>query len=128
MADDLQNYKLQLQQVSLAHRWVHQEKLYFCLHRIVFCLSFQVEAALLTDPQNGELLKLKQDLEEVIDLTKDLIRAQQEAEQKKSAYVEPASTRYFEGGPSSAEKKQSKPTVIWKVGDKCSAKWIEDGQ
>lgn len=103
MADDLQNYKLQLQ---------------------------QVEAALLTDPQNGELLKLKQDLEEVIDLTKDLIRAQQEAEQKKSAYVEPASTRYFEGGPSAAaaEKKQTKPTVIWKVGDKCSAKWIEDGQ
>ncbi|XP_055626671.1 survival of motor neuron-related-splicing factor 30-like [Toxorhynchites rutilus septentrionalis] len=100
MADDLQNYKLQLQ---------------------------QVEAALLTDPENSELLKLKQDLEEVIDLTKDLIRAQQEAEQKKSAYIEPASTSYFEAF-SAAEKKQSKPLVIWKVGDKCSAKWIEDGQ
>lgn len=100
MADDLQNYKLQLQ---------------------------QVEAALLTDPENSELLKLKTDLEEVIDLTKDLIRAQQEAEQKKNSYVEPASTSYFEGF-SAAEKKQSKPSVIWKVGDKCSAKWIEDGQ
>ncbi|XP_055607697.1 survival of motor neuron-related-splicing factor 30 [Uranotaenia lowii] len=100
MADDLQNYKLQLQ---------------------------QVEAALQTDPSNGELLKLKTDLEEVIDLTKELIRAQQETETKKSAYIEPASTSYFEGFAAS-EKKQAKPSVIWKVGDKCSAKWIEDGQ
>lgn len=41
---------------------------------------------MLTDPENGELLKLKQDLEEVIDLTKDLIKTQLE-EQKKSSYV-----------------------------------------
>lgn len=38
----------------------------------------QVEAALLTDPSNEELLKLKTDLEEVIDLTNDLIKTQLE--------------------------------------------------
>ncbi|XP_055630608.1 survival of motor neuron-related-splicing factor 30-like [Toxorhynchites rutilus septentrionalis] len=102
MADDLQNYKLQLQ---------------------------QVEAALLTDPENTELLKLRQDLEEVIDLTKDLIRAQQEAEQKKSTYIEPTNNSYFESLIAAAEKKQTtQPLAIWKVGDKCSAKWIEDGK
>uniref|UniRef100_A0A182IPL4 Survival of motor neuron-related-splicing factor 30 n=1 Tax=Anopheles atroparvus TaxID=41427 RepID=A0A182IPL4_ANOAO len=100
MADDLQNYKLQLQ---------------------------QVEAALLTDPENSELLKLKQDLDEVIELTKDLIKAQLEPEQKKSAYIEPTTSSYLDG-VSGADKKQAKPAKVWKVGDKCSAKWIEDGQ
>ncbi|KAF9801415.1 hypothetical protein SFRURICE_013153 [Spodoptera frugiperda] len=46
MADDLRNYKLQLQ---------------------------QVEGALLGDPDNEELLKLKIDLEELIELTQDVI-------------------------------------------------------
>lgn len=36
----------------------------------------QVEAALTTNPDNEELLKLKSDLEEVLTLTKDLIKAQ----------------------------------------------------
>ena len=80
---------------------------------------------MLTDPENTELLKLKTDLEEVIELTREMIKAQLE-EQKKSAYVEPASTSYFDGF--SAEKKQNKPTKFWKIGDKCSAKWTEDGQ
>uniref|UniRef100_A0A1B0C9U4 Putative splicing factor spf30 n=1 Tax=Lutzomyia longipalpis TaxID=7200 RepID=A0A1B0C9U4_LUTLO len=61
MADDLQNYKLQLQ---------------------------QVEVALLSDPENQELLKLKKDLDEVIELTRDLIKTQLE-EQKKSSYIGP---------------------------------------
>lgn len=147
MADDLQNYKLQLQ---------------------------QVEAALLTDPENTELLKLKQDLDEVIDLTRDLIKTQLE-EQKKSAYVEPdsaSSRRHYNNqnqqqsssrqaaGPSSgnaaavsennsgddaaddgdgdddfddveaallAAEKTVKAGKTWKIGDKCQAKWTEDG-
>lgn len=49
------------------------------------CIIFQVEAALTTDQENQELLKLKVDLEEVIELTKDLVKAyQEELEQKKS--------------------------------------------
>lgn len=102
MADDLQSYKLQLQ---------------------------QVEAALLTDPDNSELLKLKKDLEEVIELTRDLIKTQLE-EQKKSSYVEQAtSTSYYdeiEAALLEAEKLVC-PAKVWKIGDKCQAKWTEDG-
>ncbi|KAM7360848.1 survival of motor neuron-related-splicing factor 30 [Cochliomyia hominivorax] len=105
MADDLQNYKLQLQ---------------------------QVEAALLTDPENDELLKLKKDLEEVIALTRDLIKTQLE-EQKKSAYIEPStsksSTSYDEIEAALLEaEKLITPGKTWKIGDKCQAKWTEDGQ
>ncbi|CAD7077676.1 unnamed protein product [Hermetia illucens] len=103
MADDLQNYKLQLQ---------------------------QVEAALLTDPENTELLKLKKDLEEVIELTRDLIKTQLE-EQKKSSYIEPASTTaYYDEIEAAliAAEKLVEPSRVWKIGDKCQAKWTEDGQ
>ncbi|KRG00708.1 uncharacterized protein Dmoj_GI23624, isoform B [Drosophila mojavensis] len=107
MADELQNYKCQLQ---------------------------QVEAALQTDPSNEELLKLKDDLEEVIKLTRDLIKTQLE-EQRKSSYVEPsssktASSNYFdeiEAALLEAEKLVTSAKV-WKIGDKCQAKWTEDGQ
>ncbi|XP_004522935.1 survival of motor neuron-related-splicing factor 30 [Ceratitis capitata] len=106
MSEDLQNYKLQLQ---------------------------QVEAGLQTDPDNAELLKLKEDLVEVIELTKDLIRTQLE-EQKKSAYIEPSTgasiSEYYdevEAALLEAEKLVT-TTQKWKVGDKCQAKWLEDGK
>lgn len=108
-------------------------------------IDFQVEAALLTDPDNGELLKLKEDLVEVIELTRDLIKTQLE-EQKKTSYVEPnksyasvsdvaeaSSTSHgttdefdeIEAALLAAEKGTSRPN--WKIGDKCQAKWTEDG-
>ncbi|XP_034475624.1 uncharacterized protein LOC117782710 isoform X1 [Drosophila innubila] len=98
---------------------------------IVLC---QVEAALQTDPNNEELLKLKDDLEEVIKLTRDLIKTQLE-EQRKSSYIEPsssktASSNYFddiEAALLEAEKLVTSAKV-WKIGDKCQAKWTEDGQ
>lgn len=92
-----------------------------------------MEAALLTDPENSELLKLKQDLEEVIALTRDLIKTQLE-EQKKSAYVGASTTYYddIEAALIAAERtqqlKNAKPQKNWKIGDKCQAKWTEDGQ
>ncbi|KPU79118.1 uncharacterized protein Dana_GF27062, isoform B [Drosophila ananassae] len=94
----------------------------------------QVEAALQTDPQNEELLKLKSDLGEVITLTRDLIQTQLE-EQQKSSYVEPSSTKaassnYFdeiEAALLEAEKIVS-AAKVWKIGDKCQAKWKEDRQ
>lgn len=81
----------------------------------------------------------------MIELTRDLIKTQLE-EQKKTSYVE--SNKYpsspSEVGQSSstslgtaedydeieaallaAEKGTSRPT--WKIGDKCQAKWTEDG-
>uniref|UniRef100_U5EX11 Survival of motor neuron-related-splicing factor 30 n=1 Tax=Corethrella appendiculata TaxID=1370023 RepID=U5EX11_9DIPT len=110
MADDLQNYKLQLQ---------------------------QVEAVLSSDPENTELLKLKQDLEEVIELTRDLIKAQGDEQQKR--YIEPTtSAGLYDGAETSLTSEQGskkaiashskQPTKLWKVGDKCSAKWTDDGQ
>lgn len=82
---------------------------------------------MLTDPENSELLKLKKDLDEVIDLTRDLIKTQLE-EQKKSSYVEPTSSTYYddiEAALLAAELVQTSKT--WKIGDKCQAKWTEDG-
>lgn len=118
---------------------------------------------MLTDPENSELLKLKEDLVEVIELTRDLIKTQLE-EAKKTSYVEPNksyTTQDVEGESSSttkaatsaaavsaaaaaigddsdgsddmddveaallaAEKGTTRP--IWKIGDKCQAKWTED--
>ncbi|PFX14249.1 survival of motor neuron-related-splicing factor 30-like [Stylophora pistillata] len=62
----------------------------------------QVEAALTTDPDNDELIKLKQDLQEVINLTLDLLKVNE-----KTVI------------PSAALK--------WKVGQKCQAVWSQDG-
>jgi len=112
MADDLQNYKLQLQ---------------------------QVEAALQTDETNSELLKLMQDLQEVIGLTRDLIK-QQLGEQKKSSYVEPSTSARppAKSIPDDDDADDVEATLLatermvqgsrtWKIGDKCQAKWTEDG-
>lgn len=98
---------------------------------------------MLTDPDNSELLKLKNDLVEVIELTRDLIKTQLE-EQKKTSYVESnkSNPSHEDEGESSsahlvdefdeieaallaAEKGTTKPQ--WKIGDKCQAKWTEDG-
>lgn len=86
----------------------------------------------MTDPENEELLKLKKDLEEVIELTRDLIRTQLE-EQKKSSYIEPSTSKSsasydeIEAALLEAEKLIA-PGKAWKIGDKCQAKWTEDGQ
>lgn len=113
--------------------WLPYSGLSEDIHRTLFLL-FQVEAALQTDPNNEELLKLKDDLQEVIKLTRDLIKTQLE-EQRKSSYVEPsssktASSNYFdeiEAALLEAEKLVTSAKV-WKIGDKCQAKWTEDGQ
>lgn len=111
-------------------------------------ISKKVEAALLTDPDNSELLKLKDDLNEVIELTRDLIKTQLE-EQKKSAYVEPttrsATTSNADDETTTQDDKdddddddydidaallaaeQGTKRLQWKIGDKCQAKWTEDG-
>ncbi|KAI5640533.1 survival of motor neuron-related-splicing factor 30 [Phthorimaea operculella] len=98
-AEDLRNYNLQLQ---------------------------QVEAALLTDPQNEELLKLKADLEEVIELTKDLIKTQ-EGESKVpnihgSSYDDDVTASLL-----AAESSIEREAAQWRVGEKCLAKWRADG-
>ncbi|XP_064176872.1 survival of motor neuron-related-splicing factor 30-like [Anguilla rostrata] len=71
----------------------------------------QVEAALSTDPENEDLLKLQKDLQEVLELTKDLLSSQ--------PTVAPTSSE------SSATTSQSHS---WKAGDSCMAVWNVDGQ
>lgn len=71
----------------------------------------QVEAALSGNGENEDLLKLKKDLQEVIELTKDLL-----------------STQPSETLTSSDSFASAQPTHSWKVGDKCMAVWSEDGQ
>lgn len=71
----------------------------------------QVEAALTNDPSDDELLKLKKDLVEVIELTNDLIQAQAPA-----------------AASSQDTSEAQEPIRDWEVGDKCSAIWSEDGK
>ena len=69
----------------------------------------QVEAALTAEPTNEELLKLKQDLVEVIALTNELIKAQSETEEDTKG--------------KNSERSTHKKVIQWKVGDKCMAPW-----
>lgn len=65
----------------------------------------QVEAALTADATSEELLKLKQDLVEVIALTTELINAQRDNDED-------------------GRKRKGN----WRVGDKCMAPWTNNGQ
>ncbi|XP_068614139.1 survival of motor neuron-related-splicing factor 30-like [Brachionichthys hirsutus] len=70
----------------------------------------QVEVALSTDPDNEDLLKLQKDLQEVIDLTKDLLSSQPN-----------------EGASSTNSAAAAPPKIKWKVGDRCMTPWNQDG-
>uniref|UniRef100_A0A2D4KRG2 Survival motor neuron Tudor domain-containing protein n=2 Tax=Micrurus TaxID=8634 RepID=A0A2D4KRG2_9SAUR len=70
----------------------------------------QVEAALTGNGDNEDLLKLKKDLQEVIELTKDLL-----------------STQPSETLANSDSSASALPSHTWKVGDRCMAIWSEDG-
>ncbi|XP_074532027.1 survival of motor neuron-related-splicing factor 30 [Halichoeres trimaculatus] len=71
----------------------------------------QVEVALSTDPDNEDLLKLQKDLQEVIDLTKDLLTNQPTESTSSTNGTEPVPVKHG-----------------WKVGDRCMAAWSHDGQ
>lgn len=137
MAEDLRNYKLQLQQVIIIEKAkckpvteTSSSDTPAQSSKIFNIFVFQVEAALLTDPDNEELLKLKTDLEEVIELTQDLIKTQ-EGEAKGSNIHGSSNDDDFtasllaaeEGGKYASDKSYSK----WHVGEKCLAKWKTDG-
>lgn len=72
----------------------------------------QVEIALKSDPDNEELSKLKADLLEVINLTKELLA--EEAESKESS--------------KKGNKHYSKSSINWRPGQKCMALWRVDGK
>lgn len=68
----------------------------------------QVEIALRSDPDNEELARLKTDLLEVIEMTKELI-AEETSEEDKKPQV-------------------PKTNIDWKPGKKCMALWRADGK
>lgn len=114
MAEDLSgnlaNYKLQLQ---------------------------QVEAALTTNPDNEDLLKLKSDLQEVITLTKELVDSQErsaltQADSDDDDDDDEVSGDTAAAGTSSNDEAAARAwlasDVTWKQGDKCRAIWSENHQ
>lgn len=91
----------------------------------------QVEAALTTDPNNEELLKLQKDLQEVIQLTQELENVTA-ASGSVAAASGPATASASAGGNRASkedlEQTENTEAVVWKIGDKCMALWEEDGQ
>jgi len=73
----------------------------------------QVEIALSTDPTNAELLSLRSELQELIELTEAAI-----------AQAEAASSSKAE---SSRKAASSVPSKTWSAGDECLAKYSADG-
>ncbi|CAF0854316.1 unnamed protein product [Adineta ricciae] len=97
----------------------------------------QVELALKAKPDDPELLKLKQDLEEVIQITAELLGCDpsildsDEAAASSSAnYSEAASSSYASAAQSSnaASSSSTRTAIKWKTGDRCLAPWNEDGK
>lgn len=101
----------------------------------------QVEAALTTDPDSAELLKLKEDLVQVIDLTKELIAAQDDTPTAATSQGESSKGRkrvFVEDDEEDdddqpAFSKRSAgddlvPVKHWRVGELCQAMWSKDGQ
>ena len=80
----------------------------------------QVELALSTDPDNSELISLRSELKELIELTQAAI-AQQEAAASSSKAAE-ASKK------AAAAASGASSTKAWAAGDECLAKYSGDGQ
>ncbi len=115
-SSDLQTYQLQLQ---------------------------QVEVALTADPDNQELLKLKEDLDQVIDLTKNLIAQQVNSEEPEpsssssSAAASSSSSQSTSASSSAASSSHGSrqhhqvdsltPVKHWQVGEQCQALFNKDG-
>ncbi|KAI6218059.1 Smr-1 [Aphelenchoides besseyi] len=84
-SSELENYKIQLQ---------------------------QVEAALIPEPENEELLKLRDDLNEIIRLQEELVSSELAESSSKDA-------AFGDAPPSSSIRKEKQ--ISWKVGDRCLA-------
>jgi len=96
----------------------------------------QVELALKTKPDDEELLKLKQDLEEVIQITAELLGCDpsilnsDEAATSSTNY-EAASSSYSSSSHSTntaTSTSSARAAIKWKTGDRCLAPWNEDGK
>lgn len=85
-------------------------------------------------PDDPELLKLKEDLEEVIKLTADLLgydpsildtnKPTTSASFNEAVYNSASSQANNQGASSST----TRSAIRWKTGDRCLAPWNEDGK
>jgi len=91
----------------------------------------QVVAALTADPENQELLTLKADLEQVIELTQDLLKAQAEATPSASSSTSTSSAPKYRDDAMIKKKptinKDVMPVKHWQVGEQCQAPLSGDG-
>ncbi|RUS83517.1 hypothetical protein EGW08_008696 [Elysia chlorotica] len=98
-------------------------------HKMYLLQLQQVEAALTTDPNNEELLKLQKDLQEVIQLTQELEGVTGGAPAPSSGQASSsAATENWSSVDKGEQGPDTVPSVAWKIGDKCMALWEEDGQ
>jgi len=95
----------------------------------------QVELALKTKPDDPELLKLKQDLEEVIQITAELLGCDPsilncDETATSTNYSEAASSSYSAAAQlnNAATSSATRTAIKWKTGDRCLAPWNEDGK
>ncbi|CAG8498494.1 10679_t:CDS:2 [Paraglomus occultum] len=91
----------------------------------------KVDNALQSDPENIELLKLKQDLTELINLTSDLIDAAEPNSPKKSPSNTTSPKSQSLSSPTTPTSATSSIPVFTRpiqVGDTCLARWSGDGQ
>lgn len=84
----------------------------------------QVEASLTTDPTNGDLLKLKCDLQEVIDLTQELISGHTSGSAAGTSGAGDGGAATLTSGTA---EPSDHPQYSWQVGEECLAVYSEDG-
>jgi survival-of-motor-neuron-related-splicing factor 30 len=77
----------------------------------------QVEMALLSDPSNTELTSLRDELKELISLTKTAL---EEAEKAAAKPAEPSRK-------TASSSQHATSSKVWAAGDECFAKYSEDG-
>lgn len=84
---------------------------------------------MLTDGENEELLKLKADLEEVIELTQDLIKTQ-DGDSKVPNIHGSSNDHDVTASLLAAEEEENANKYLsnWQIGERCLAKWRSDGQ
>src|ERR1051325_4404931 len=85
----------------------------------------QVNLALKSEPENPELLKLKTDLTELINLTNTIIDQEVTLSPKRSTSISPRTNSTPTTPTSTSIPTFTKPL---QVGDSCLARWSGDGQ
>jgi len=82
----------------------------------------------LADPESGELQKLKEDLVQVIELTRELITAAEPSAAAADANDKPAAATATSSSHSEvSHHSQHQPVKHWQVGEQCRALWPKDG-